>query len=95
MTCALLEMKSFQSTKIGEIDLADIIQTTVELASMKAKDNNITLEIDNQFNAKILADKVKLANVIINLIIFINILFFFNVNNIIVNNIKCINYTTE
>lgn len=64
----LFEMKNFQSTKIEEVALDDIIQNTIELASLKAKDKNVTLNIINSNKEFILADKVKLSNVILNLI---------------------------
>lgn len=64
----LFEMKNFQSTKIEEVALDDIIQNTIELASLKAKDKNVTLNITNSDKEFILADKVKLSNVILNLI---------------------------
>lgn len=64
----LFEMKNFQSTKIEEVALEDIIQNTIELASLKAKDKKVTLNIINSNKELILADKVKLSNVILNLI---------------------------
>lgn len=64
----LFEMKNFQSTKIEEVCLDDIIQNTIELASLKAKDKKVCLNIINSNNDTILADKVKLSNVILNLI---------------------------
>lgn len=64
----LFEMKNFQSTKIEEVCLDDIIQNTIELASLKAKDKKVCLNIINSNKDTILADKVKLSNVILNLI---------------------------
>ena len=53
------------STKIEEVALEDIIQNTIELASLKAKDKKVTLNIINSNKELILADKVKLSNVIL------------------------------
>lgn len=64
----MLEMKSSSLVNIEKINADEIIQNSVELASVKARDKNVKICVENLCNKTILADKVKLSNVILNLL---------------------------
>ena len=64
----LLDLKSSNVAKFEPVNAEEIIKNVIELTSVKAKEKEIKILVEKVCAKKIIADKVKLSNVLINLI---------------------------
>lgn len=65
---SLLSLKTEEKSEIQNVDLAEVVETAVELSKVYLLDKNIDLQIEKEDSAIALADVEKLTAVIINLV---------------------------
>ena len=65
---SLISLRTKENSKLEEISLNDVINTSVELSQVYLENKNINLEIESSKNSLIIADYDKLVAVIINLV---------------------------
>jgi signal transduction histidine kinase len=65
---SLLSLKIKEESELQNVDLAEVVETAVELSKVYLLDKNIDLQIEKEDSAIALADVEKLTAVIINLV---------------------------